>query len=238
MSKNIDQITRTISTITGSMRFALRDGTVGVDDEDGKAIFTTLVTFLSSGVLDTYVQGLIDTAIQAARLGTIELWGAAAAPTGALLCQGQTLDSVADTEYAGLYGKIGTTFGGTGADDFQVPDFRAAHPRGAGTSTQFADNVTIVLGTGYNDAGQRLTGQIELRRRYVDSSIMPGASGVFTRNQSVGSVVGSVSGDATTYASDQLEFDSADSTSPNAAKTNDQETLVKAVGINFIIWYE
>ena len=56
--------------------------------------------------------------------GRIVSWVNAYTPLGWLLCDGSTLDSVANTEYARLYHIIGTTFGGTGADDFDLPDLR------------------------------------------------------------------------------------------------------------------
>ena len=49
-----------------------------------------------------------------------------------LACDGAAYDSVTDGEYAALYAKIGTTFGGTGATDFKVPDLRGRAAMGAG----------------------------------------------------------------------------------------------------------
>ena len=62
------------------------------------------------------------------------MYGGTVIPLGWELCDGETLDSVAETKYADLFSTIGTTFGGTGADDFQVPDMRGIFPSGAGTS--------------------------------------------------------------------------------------------------------
>ncbi len=57
--------------------------------------------------------------------GSVSAYTGAAAPTGWLLCDGTTgKDSVADTTLAALYAVIGTTYGGTGADDFDLPDLR------------------------------------------------------------------------------------------------------------------
>lgn len=53
-------------------------------------------------------------------------------PDGWLHCDGTTgLDSVADTTLAELYAAIGTKWGGTGADDFDLPDCRDRFPVGA-----------------------------------------------------------------------------------------------------------
>lgn len=67
-----------------------------------------------------YVQYLATTT----PVGTVLDYAGSSAPSGFLLCYGQTLDSVTNTEYADLYTAIGTTYGGTGADDFNVPDLR------------------------------------------------------------------------------------------------------------------
>ncbi len=56
--------------------------------------------------------------------GGISMYGGAAAPSGWVLCDGTTYDSDADSTYAPLFAVIGTTFGGTGSNDFVVPDLR------------------------------------------------------------------------------------------------------------------
>ena len=57
-------------------------------------------------------------------VGSILDYAGTTAPTGWLLCYGQTLNSTADPEYADLYAVIGNTFGGTNNTDFVVPDLR------------------------------------------------------------------------------------------------------------------
>ncbi len=60
--------------------------------------------------------------------GVIVPYGAAAAPTGWLLCYGQ---AVSRTTYATLFGVIGTTYGvGNGTTTFNVPDLRGRFPLG------------------------------------------------------------------------------------------------------------
>lgn len=67
-------------------------------------------------------------------------WSARSSPgTGYLLCDGSTLDSVADTTKADLFTALGTTFGGTGAADFDLPDLRGRGPIGVGTSPDSGD---------------------------------------------------------------------------------------------------
>lgn len=65
--------------------------------------------------------------------GEIRMWSTGVAPTGWLICDGSAKDSVTDTTLAGLFAVIGTTYGGTGAADFNLPDFRGRTPIGSGT---------------------------------------------------------------------------------------------------------
>jgi len=89
-------------------------------------------------------------------VGTIVMYGAAAAPTGWLLCDGA---AISRTTYAALFAVIGTTFGaGDGSTTFNVPDMRGIFPRGAGTSGKLtnANGVAFsgTLGTYQNDKMQ------------------------------------------------------------------------------------
>jgi len=60
--------------------------------------------------------------------GAINIWPAAAAPTGWLLSQGQ---AVSRTTYAKLFAVIGTTYGvGDGSTTFNLPDLRGYFVRG------------------------------------------------------------------------------------------------------------
>lgn len=64
--------------------------------------------------------------------GTIWMYGAAAAPTDYLLCDGST---VSRTTYSALFAVIGTTFGvGDGTTTFNVPDLRGRFPLGKAAS--------------------------------------------------------------------------------------------------------
>lgn len=62
--------------------------------------------------------------------GTVQPYSGSAAPTGWLLCAGQTLNSITSPEYAPLFSVIGTTYGGTGASSFIIPDLRGRTPFG------------------------------------------------------------------------------------------------------------
>ncbi len=50
--------------------------------------------------------------------------GSSVPSTDWILCDGQAVDSVSNPQYAPLYAAIGTTYGGTGANNFNVPDLR------------------------------------------------------------------------------------------------------------------
>jgi microcystin-dependent protein len=65
--------------------------------------------------------------------GVISQFAGAAAPSGYLLCQGQTLST---TTYSNLFSAIGYTYGGGGAD-FKVPDLQSRIPVGKGPDTEF-----------------------------------------------------------------------------------------------------
>jgi len=63
--------------------------------------------------------------------GAIIMMAATASPAGYLLCNGA---SVSRTTYASLFAVIGTVYGSSGATVFNLPDFRGAFLRGAGTN--------------------------------------------------------------------------------------------------------
>ena len=57
--------------------------------------------------------------------GDIFMVGFNFAPTGYLLCNGQTLQT---SQYEGLFNVIGTTYGGDGVQTFALPDLRGRIP--------------------------------------------------------------------------------------------------------------
>lgn len=64
--------------------------------------------------------------------GAMLMWPTATAPSGFLLCNGQT---VSRTTYAALFAILGATFGaGDGSTTFTLPDYRDRMPIGAGTT--------------------------------------------------------------------------------------------------------
>jgi microcystin-dependent protein len=76
--------------------------------------------------------------------GMIAPYGAAAAPTGWLLCDGA---AVSRTTFAALFAVIGTTYGvGDGSTTFNVPDLRQRFPMGKAA----AGTGAVLGGTGGN----------------------------------------------------------------------------------------
>jgi microcystin-dependent protein len=65
--------------------------------------------------------------------GVISQFAGATAPSGYLLCQGQTLST---TTYANLFSTIGYTYGGAGSS-FLLPNLQNRIPVGKGTDTEF-----------------------------------------------------------------------------------------------------
>jgi microcystin-dependent protein len=65
--------------------------------------------------------------------GVISQFAGSTAPTGYLLCQGQTLST---TTYSNLFSVIGYTYGGSGAN-FLLPNLQNRIPVGKGTEAEF-----------------------------------------------------------------------------------------------------
>jgi len=123
-------------------------GTVYMDSETGRGTATAGVldpTADSGKLVKMGSDGNIaqEFLVNAGLSGMISIYAGSSAPTGWLLCDGTTgKDSVADPTLANLYAVIGTTYGGTGADDFDLPDLRERVPVGlkaGGTFTPLGD---------------------------------------------------------------------------------------------------
>ena len=66
--------------------------------------------------------------------GTVSDYAGTTAPVGWLICDGATLNSSANPEFANLYSVIGTTFGGTSESDFLIPNLIGNMTLGSGGS--------------------------------------------------------------------------------------------------------
>jgi len=86
-------------------------------------------------------------------VGSIIMYGGAAAPTGWMLCQGQ---EVSRATYSSLYAVVGTTYGvGDGSTTFNLPDLRGRSPLGAGTGSGLTART---LGANVGEETHLLTG--------------------------------------------------------------------------------
>lgn len=95
--------------------------------------------------------------------GSILMYGAAAAPTGYLLCNGA---AVSRATYADLFAAIGTTYGaGDGSTTFNVPDFVGRVPVGLSSS-----GPALINGLGDNDGVSVNNRNISHRHSYTNST--------------------------------------------------------------------
>lgn len=90
--------------------------------------------------------------------GTVQPYSGSTAPTGWLLCAGQTLNSITSPEYAPLFSVIGTTYGGSGASSFIIPDLRGRTVAGRDnmngtTASRITSGVSGITGTTLGAAG-------------------------------------------------------------------------------------
>lgn len=72
--------------------------------------------------------------------GDIFYSAGSAVRTGAVIADGTHYNSVANPQYAPLFALIGTTYGGTGSNDFAVPDLLDRVAIGAGRNTALGGN--------------------------------------------------------------------------------------------------
>lgn len=76
--------------------------------------------------------------------GTVIEWGNAIPPADWLVCDGQSLDAIADSTLTLLFSTIGTTYGGTGSSNFNLPDLRGRKILGHYSGGAAANRVTDV----------------------------------------------------------------------------------------------
>jgi phage-related tail fiber protein len=98
-------------------------------------------------------------------VGTIGAFGMESPPTGWIICEGQTLNSSSNTEYARLFASIGVTYGGSGAGAFSLPDYRGQFLRsranGSANDPDRANRTNRGDGTTGDNVG---TGQITRKK--------------------------------------------------------------------------
>lgn len=79
-------------------------------------------------------------------VGSMQIFAGSVAPEGWLLCGDVTLNSIANPEYAKLFAVIGTTYGGTGASSFKLPDTRGRTIIGVGTGIGLTARALAAIG--------------------------------------------------------------------------------------------
>lgn len=150
--------------------------------------------------------------------GVMTPYAGASAPTGWLLCDGAAYSTAV---YPALFSAIGYTFGGSGAN-FNVPDMRGASPAGAGTSTGYTQNQTVVLGAKINDQMQghehRIYGTTGPSGAVSSLPTIPVGPSLQNNQYDTGSVAVSIRAD-----------------SSNGTPRTGNVTHGKLVGVNFII---
>ena len=184
-------------------------------------------------------------------------------PEGWLLCDGRAMQAA---DYEDLYQVIGIIYGDGSTDtrveaiingDFNLPDLRGMFMRGVNTPETDTNEYTLVgvdrdpdevsrlaadgetlstgVGSAQDDAMQRITGEF-FRYTATVSPLTNSAtlSGVFKIGSAGTRYPSGSSGSANSRG---LGFDSADSISPNHAKTSDYETRPKNIYVNYIIKY-
>ena len=128
------------------------------------------------------VRNIITTKTDDSRLvpsGSLMIWATDTAPTGYLLCSGQ---SVSRTTYSALFTVIGTTYGvGDGSTTFDLPDLRGRVPLGkdnmGGTSADRVTNAQADSLAGSEGAEDHVLTEAELANHRHSLTSTSGASG-------------------------------------------------------------
>lgn len=111
--------------LTGDDIYNANSGNVGIHN---KAPLTALDV---SGTINTNTSVTLNYVPIAPPIGSIIAYTMSTSPDGWLICDGST---VSRTEYVGLFGVIGTTFGaGDGDTTFSLPNYQGAFLRGTGS---------------------------------------------------------------------------------------------------------
>ena len=168
-------------------------------------------------------------------VGSIQMFAGSSAPEGWVLCDGTTLDSVANPKYAALFAVISTTYGGTGAASFKVPDCRGVFVRGAGSQTIGAETYTATLGASQNDA-TAVNGLTNSSHKHNLPAKTRTQNGTFAAPYGGAGSVGVGYGeywaaDATILSNYQL------SDSASVSLSGDTETRPANIALNYIIKY-
>jgi microcystin-dependent protein len=98
----------------------------------GYAICSGTVTSSSTDqilVTKNYIDSLINS--KSKNVGEIRMYAGTTIPTGWLFCNGDPYNADTNPEYAALFDVIGTTYGGTGITNFNIPNLSQKIPIGS-----------------------------------------------------------------------------------------------------------
>lgn len=118
---------------------------------------------------------------------------------------------------------------GDGSTTFNLPDEVGYFLRGYDALAE-VDTSGRAFGDLQDDAMQRITGHLEAGRFLNNTTTPDNMTGVFSRGTSA-ELEGSGAGGTTDSTTQSVDFDSADSVSPNSAKTDDYETRPKNIAL-------
>lgn len=166
-------------------------------------------------------------------VGVINAYVALTAPTGWVICDGQSLNAVTNTQYEALWNLIGLTFGGTGKADFKVPDLRGEFIRGwSNGRTEGSPAVAVDSGRVF---GSKQGDQLEKHKHtYNNDAFSPNPFGTSTRTDWYAAAHdGRYNGNAgfTTDGSGTLLQDG------NETGVVGDETRPRNIALNYIIKY-
>lgn len=176
-----------------------------------QAAVNELIAALSSGNAGDVLTSAGASAVQwggGVPTGALLEYGAAAAPTGWLLCDGS---AISRATYATLFGVVGTTYGvGDGSTTFNLPDLRGRVAVGYAASGGHTDVSTLGANDGVSAANRRA------KHRHTPHSHSGGAA----------APVGALSGGGGTVIVSQAATGTADGGSGNASDSLDAPAYI------------
>jgi microcystin-dependent protein len=166
--------------------------------------------------------------VGAVPIGSVTAFAGSAAPSGWLLCGGQT---VSRTQYSGLFLTIGTTYGaGDGSTTFALPDLRGRTIAGEDDMGGTAANRLTSAGSGVNGLVLGATGGSQTHT--LTTTEMPVHSHELQRNnQAATSVSADASGLYQSSANTGATYTNTQAAGSGGAHNNTQPTMI----LNYII---
>ena len=160
-------------------------------------------------------------------VGTIQMYGGSAAPTGYVLCDGASL--LRAGTYAALFDVLGTTYGSADGTHFNVPDLRGRVPVGVGTGTGGGSS-----GTGLPSGGSALTARARADWLGEETHVLTtGELAAHSHGTNITSSTTSTGMPATLGSADAAGEITSDSVGSSTA----HNTMQPVMAVNFIIKY-